>query len=143
SEVMPAVVSISYLIRKKDMPQHAKYGTDIIDSAGSGFIFMPNGYTLTNAHVLGEKEPGKKALKQLGDQNIEESITVTLNDGRELPARFVFAYDEQDVACIKIEGEKFPTVRLGDSDQLTPGQWAIAIGNPWRYHESVTFGVVS
>lgn len=140
-EVMPAVVSIDYCLRKKNMPQVADLC--IISSQGSGFIFLPKGYILTNAHVLIEDAPEKKRLKALGPENLIEKIWVTLSDGRTFNGEFIFADPHRDLAAIKISGDKFPTVKLGDSDQLMPGQWAIAMGNPYGFQSSVTVGVIS
>lgn len=141
-ELMPAVVSIDYCLRKKNMPQVADLC--IISSKGSGFIFLPKGYILTNAHVLGEHSPDKRRLKALGPENLIEKIWITLSDGRTLNGEFIFADPDRDLAAIKISGGgKFPAARLGDSDQLLPGQWAIAIGNPYGFQSSVTVGVIS
>lgn len=140
-EVMPAVVSIDYCLRLKNMPQ--KGDLCILGGQGSGFIFLPKGYILTNAHVLGEHLPEKKRLQAQGPQNLIEKIWVTLADGRSFNGEVMFADPKQDLAAIKIIGDKFPAAKLGDSDQLMPGQWAIAIGNPYGMQSSVTVGVIS
>ncbi len=142
-EVLPAVVSIDYGIRKKVIARGEENEPNARGGSGSGFIFLPEGYIMTNAHVLYEDDPVKQALKKLGPDKVEESILVTLFDGRTLPARFIFSDINRDLAFIKIDGEKFATVKLGDSDQLKPGQWAIAIGNPLSLKETVSVGVIS
>jgi serine protease Do len=142
-EVLPGVVSIYYYIKKKQMPQAGAVEENVFGSSGSGFIILPTGYIFTNAHVLGEGNPAKQELQKLGQENLDEKISITLNDSRTLEGRLIVSDIGYDLALIKIEGENFPTVELGDSDQLKPGQWAIAIGNPHGYQESVTVGVIS
>jgi len=101
-------------------------------SMGSGFIVDQTGLVLTNQHVI---------------QGATD-ITVTLPDGRDFSARIVGADESTDLAVLKIQGEDLPTVKLGDSDDLYIGEWAIAIGNPFGYlledpQPSVTAGVIS
>ncbi len=94
---------------------------------GSGFIVSPDGYVMTNAHVVGGAE----------------TVVVTLWDRREFEAKVV-GYDERtDVAVIKIDATNLPTVRIGDPSQLKPGQWVVAIGSPFGMQNSVTAGIVS
>ena len=95
--------------------------------AGSGFIVTEDGYILTNSHVVGDAD----------------KITVRLHDGREFEATLVGSDKQSEVAIIKIEGQNLPTLALGDSGELTIGQFVIAIGNPFGLNESVTFGTVS
>ena len=103
-----------------------------VHSMGSGFIVSADGLALTNHHVI----QGATA------------ITITLPDGRELPARIVGADETTDLAVLKAEGDGLPSVQFGDSDSLLTGEWAIAIGNPFGFllddpHPSVTAGVIS
>jgi Do/DeqQ family serine protease len=99
-----------------------------IPSSGSGFIIDSDGRILTNNHVVSNAE----------------DITVTLNDKRTFKAKVVGADPGTDVAVIKIDGTKLPTLPLGDSDQMRVGDWAIAIGNPLgQLRGSVTVGIVS
>jgi serine protease Do len=94
---------------------------------GSGFIVSPDGYIMTNAHVvMGASE-----------------VVVTLSDRRELDARVVGFDETTDVAVIKVEGSDLPAVKLGDSSKLKPGQWVVAIGSPFGMQNSVTAGIVS
>ena len=98
-------------------------------SLGSGFIVNEDGYVLSNYHVV------KGASK----------ITVVLyGENEELPAKLI-GYDEAyDLALLKIESKrKFPYVTLGESDSIEPGEFAIAIGNPYGLNNTVTFGIVS
>ncbi len=94
---------------------------------GSGFIIDTDGYILTNAHVVDNAD----------------SVNVILKDGRQLKGTVVGSDPLTDVAVIQIEAENLPTVALGDSDQLTPGEWAIAIGNPLGLDSTVTTGIIS
>jgi serine protease Do len=103
-----------------------------VHSMGSGFVVSPDGLVLTNHHVI----QGATA------------ITITLPDGRELPAEIIGADETTDLAVLKAEGESLPSVEFGDSDSLLTGEWAIAIGNPFGFllddpHPSVTAGVIS
>lgn len=94
---------------------------------GSGFVVSKDGYILTNNHVV-----------QDADQ-----ITVLLNDGREFTAKTIGTDPNTDIALLKIDGENFPYLKLGNSDQIDIGEWVIAIGNPLGLQASVTVGVVS
>jgi serine protease Do len=93
----------------------------------SGFLVSPEGYILTNAHVV----------------NNATEITVTLTDGREFAGKIIGQDPSTDVAVIKIDGEKLPFLELADSEDLEVGQWAIAVGNPLGLQASLTVGVVS
>ena len=103
-----------------------------VQSLGSGFIISPEGYVLTNEHVV------------RGAQEIK----VTLPDRREFDARVVGKDEALDVALLKMDSNDLPVAPLGDSDNLIIGEWAIAIGNPFGYllldpQPSVTAGVIS
>jgi len=94
---------------------------------GSGFIISPEGYILTNQHVV------YKADK----------IKVTLSDGREFEGEVVGEDIDADMAIIKVKADNLPVVKLGDSDQLKVGEIVIAIGNPYGLEQTVTMGVIS
>ncbi len=94
---------------------------------GSGFIISADGYVLTNHHVVADAS----------------TVKVTLPDSREFTAKVVGSDQQYDVALLKIEGKNLPTVRVGDSNQLKPGQWVVAIGSPLGLDHTVTAGVVS
>lgn len=96
-------------------------------SLGSGFIMSPDGYVLTNAHVISEAD----------------EIVVKLADQREFDAEVV-GYDERsDVGLLKIDAEGLPTLDIGDSDELQVGQWVLAIGSPFGLEHTATQGIVS
>jgi len=94
---------------------------------GSGFIVTPDGYILTNAHVVADAD----------------QVSVQLTDRREFQAKVVGSDSRTDVAVIKIDATQLPTVRIGDSSKLQPGQWVLAIGSPFGLDNSATAGIVS
>jgi serine protease Do len=95
---------------------------------GSGMIYREDGYIITNAHVVAGAN----------------RVTVKMNDGREFRNAKVVGSDERtDIAVVKIDGDKLPTVRLGDSGGVNVGDWAIAVGNPFGLEHTVTVGVIS
>src|SRR6266403_1630848 len=98
-----------------------------VQSEGSGFIVRPDGYIITNVHVIEDAD----------------KIDVKLRDGREFPARVVGADERTDIAVIKIEGKDLPVVPLGDSDAVRVGQFAFAIGAPYKLDYTFTYGVIS
>lgn len=101
-------------------------------SLGTGFIIDPSGLILTNYHVIA---PGNR---------LAEEIIVRTSDRREFPARVIGKDAKTDVAILRIEGSgPFPSVTLGNSDQLDIGEWVVAIGNAFGLEETVTVGVVS
>jgi len=96
-------------------------------SLGSGFIISPEGFILTNAHVV----------------DSADEITVRLTDKREFKARVIGADRRTDLALIKIDATGLPTVRLGDPNRLRVGEWVVAIGSPFGFDSTVTAGIVS
>jgi serine protease Do len=101
--------------------------TRVERGTGSGFITDANGVILTNAHVI----------------EGADRVVVTLKDGRELPGQVLGEDPLTDVAVIRVEARNLPTVELGNSDRLRPGEWAIAIGNPLGLDNTVTAGIIS
>ena len=98
-----------------------------VRGAGSGFIVTPDGYILTNDHVV-------EGASQ---------VTVRLVDQREFKARVVGTDERTDIAVIKIAASGLPVVRFGDPAKLRPGQWVLAIGSPFGFENSATAGIVS
>ncbi|MGD1860571.1 MAG: HhoA/HhoB/HtrA family serine endopeptidase [Leptolyngbyaceae cyanobacterium] len=101
--------------------------TRVEQGTGSGFIIDANGLILTNAHVI----------------EGAEQVVVTLKDGREFVGEVLGEDPFTDLAVIRVEASALPTVTLGNSEQLRPGEWAIAIGNPLGLDNTVTAGIIS
>ncbi len=106
---------------RPDMPQRE------VQSLGSGFIISADGYVMTNAHVVKDAD----------------KIIVRMMDQQEKPAKVVGHDERTDVALLKIEADKLPVVKLGDSDKLEVGEWVMAIGSPFGLDYTATVGVVS
>ncbi|WP_071144968.1 Do family serine endopeptidase [Bacteroides ihuae] len=94
---------------------------------GSGVIISKDGYIVTNNHVI----------------DGADEISVKLNDNREFKGRIIGADAASDLALIKIEGNDFPTMQVGNSDALKVGEWVLAVGNPFNLTSTVTAGIVS
>jgi len=105
------------------MPQQPQYQ----HGSGSGVIISPDGYIITNNHVV----------------DGATDIKVTLSDRRILSAKLIGADSLTDLAILKIEGSNFPNIPLGDSTKLEPGQTVLAFGNPFGFRFTVTRGIVS
>jgi len=105
------------------------FGPQTAQSLGSGVIVSPDGYVLTNAHVVGDER---------------SEVSVILSDKRELRARIVGTDQPTDLAVLKIDAAKLPTLPWGDSSKLKVAEWVLAIGNPFGvFNQSVTLGIVS
>lgn len=96
-------------------------------SAGSGAIVSPDGFIVTNKHVV----------------ESDEGIKVTLNDRRTFAATVIGSDPNTDLALIKIEADNLPYLLFGNSDSLAIGEWVLAVGNPFRLQSTVTAGIVS
>lgn len=96
-------------------------------ATGSGVIISPDGFIVTNNHVV---------------EGADE-LTVTLNDNREFSARIIGTDKDTDLALIKVDGKNLPTLPIGDSDKVTVGEWVIAVGNPFGLNNTVTAGIIS
>ncbi len=97
------------------------------EASGSGVIISPDGYIVTNNHVV---------------EGADE-LTVTLNDNREFSARIIGTDKTTDLALVKVDGKNLPSLPIGDSDKLKIGEWVIAVGNPFNLNSTVTAGIVS
>ncbi len=97
-------------------------------SVGSGFIISPDGYVVTNAHVVEDMD----------------SIIVGLNDRTELPAQVIGKDSRSDIALLKVKANNpLPTVKIGDIGKAKVGQWVLAIGSPFGFERSATQGIIS
>ncbi|MFL6696807.1 MAG: Do family serine endopeptidase, partial [Vitreoscilla sp.] len=94
---------------------------------GSGFMLSPDGYLMTNAHVV----------------DGADEVTVTLTDKREFKAKIIGSDQRTDVALLKIEASGLPFVRIGDVNRMKVGEWVIAIGSPFGLESTVTAGIIS
>jgi S1-C subfamily serine protease len=125
--ISPSVVNIDVRHRLDGRQPFGRRGPSEAQGTGSGFIFTPDGFTLTNSHVVhGPAEIG-----------------VTLSDGRRIQADLIGDDPDTDLAVIRIDAPGLVPVELGDSHKIRVGQVAIAAGNPYGFQCSVTAGVVS
>jgi S1-C subfamily serine protease len=120
--VGPAVVNIDIKQRL-----NSRRGPREVGGSGSGFVIAPDGFILTNSHVV----------------HNANQIAVSLPDGREYPAQLIGDDPDTDLAVIRIDAPHLAYVRLADSENLRVGQVVIAIGNPLGFQASVTAGVIS
>jgi serine protease Do len=132
-ETLPAIVFIQAEVAAAPgvqglLPQgHPLQDEPVMVGIGSGVIYTDDGYILTNNHVVQDAE----------------RVMVVLHDRRLLEARVVGRDPATEVAVVKIDGRDFPTARLGDSDAIALGDWALAMGSPLGLQFSVTAGIVS
>jgi serine protease Do len=102
-------------------------------SLGSGFIISPDGYIVTNNHLI----------QSVSGNGVVDSVTVITTDRKEYSARIVGRDETSDLALLKIEGRNLPFVQWGDSTRARVGDWVLAIGNPYGLGGSVTAGIIS
>jgi serine protease Do len=102
-------------------------------SLGSGFIVSPDGYIVTNNHLI----------QGVTGTGTVDSVTVITTDRKEYPARIVGRDDTSDLALLKIDGRNLPYVQWGDSTKARVGDWVLAIGNPYGLGGTVTAGIIS
>ncbi|MFL6738038.1 MAG: Do family serine endopeptidase [Sphingomicrobium sp.] len=112
----------------QDSPQTREAG-----SLGSGFLVSPDGYVVTNNHLI----------QGVDGTGTVDSVTVILSDRREFPARIIGRDTASDLALLKIEGSNLPFVNWGDSTRARVGDWVVAIGNPYGLGGTVTAGIIS
>jgi serine protease Do len=111
--------------RRKQVPED--HEEEVPRGVGSGFIISPDGYVMTNAHVV----------------EAADEVYVTLTDKREFKAKIVGSDKNSDVALVKIEGANLPHLTMGASDKIRVGEWVIAIGSPFGLDNTVTAGIIS
>lgn len=144
-DVKPAVVSVTVHLKLQQAAEHPGQGPgampfpfpfpfpqpqqpQAVEAKGSGFFISSSGYLVTNNHVVRHAK----------------SIFVTLSDGEKLPATLVGHDKRTDLAVLKVTRAKpFPYLEFGDSAKVVPGQWVVAIGNPFGLAETATAGIVS
>jgi serine protease Do len=112
---------------RQQSPQRRQQPEERPRGVGSGFILTPDGFVMTNAHVV---------------EGADE-VTVTLTDKREFKAKIIGVDKRTDVAVVKIEATGLPAVRIGDVSRLKVGEWVMAIGSPFGLDSTVTAGIVS
>lgn len=137
--ITPTVVYIETVVSidRSDMPNDENHGNDFFDqfrerrarTVGSGVLISEDGYIVTNNHVI--------------EDAVNNGIRVVLNDKRMFKARKVGTDPTTDLAVIKIDGQKLPSIVIGNSDRVNVGEWVLAIGNPFRLRSTVTAGIVS
>ncbi len=121
-----------FLRRMYGLPPRGGEEDSLEQGMGSGFIVSPDGYILTNHHVVS------------GDDDVvSDKISVVLTDGREYDAQFVGSDPKTDIAVLKISAENLPVLTMGDSDGLRVGDIVFALGNPLEVGLTVTQGIVS
>jgi serine protease Do len=156
ARVMPAVVNVStkqkVAVRQQTDPLEElfrQFGAPVPDqdqgqgqsgpktreagSLGSGFIISPDGYIVTNNHLI----------QGVDGTGTVDTVTVTMSDRKEYPARIVGRDELADLALLKIDGHNLPYVQWGDSTHARVGDWVLAIGNPYGLGGTVTAGIIS
>jgi S1-C subfamily serine protease len=129
AEALDAFSSVVVTVAEKLRPAvvNLRIGQGMRGGSGSGVLFAPDGFLLTNHHVV----------------QGSEKVRVRLNDGSEMHGRVVGNDPWTDLAVVQAEGERFPFAQLGDSAKLKVGQLAVAIGSPLGFESTVTAGVIS
>ena len=121
---IPAVVHIKAV---KALFSEREQSRKLRDGEGSGVIYTSSGYIVTNHHVVAGAT----------------DITVTTSDRKVFPASLVGEDPKSDLAVLRIEGKNLPFLKLADSDDVEPGSWVLAVGNPFGLTSTVTAGIIS
>jgi serine protease Do len=143
-KVSPSVVQIfvtAYALPNDDAPGESADPT-VERASGSGVIVDPDGYVVTNAHVVANATRIEVELP-LAATGGDPGRSIVKRRGRTVGAQIVAVDDETDIAVIKVEAKALPAMPFGDSDALRPGQLVLAFGSPLGLSSSVTMGVVS
>lgn len=134
--VIPTVVYISTVVSLDDEAERYeedsfwdRFSTRRARTVGSGVIVSEDGYIVTNNHVI--------------QGAVDDGISVVLNNKRLYEARVIGTDPTTDLAIIKIDAQNLPAITLGNSDEVSVGEWVLAIGNPFQLRSTVTAGIVS
>ncbi|MFD0778655.1 S1C family serine protease [Flavobacterium myungsuense] len=109
------------------IPHSEQYNSEPYIGSASGVILTPDGYIITNNHVV---------------KNADE-IEITLFDGHSYPAKIIGNDPQTDLALLKIDQKQLSFIMFGDSDKIEVGEWVVAVGNPFNLASTVTVGIVS
>ena len=123
----PTLDDLFFQNQPDESPRRSPGNPQPVQSEGSGFIVRPDGFIFTNHHVV----------------EGADRIDVKLKDGREFQAKLIGTDEKTDIAVIKIDAAELPTVQFGNSDGVRVGQFAFAIGAPFRLDYTFTYGVIS
>lgn len=136
--VIPSVVNIRHVITRKHLSSFL-FDPEVVEvSCGSGFFISEDGHILTNSHVVSTEAHGNTSSEA------ESLLQVSLSTGETYIARIVAADPESDIAIIKINSDRsVPVAKLGDSDNVRPGDFVVAVGSPLTLSNSCSFGIVS
>ena len=125
--VSPSVVRIENITNISDYNHNSNQNNEILMGSGSGFIFTPDGFILTNSHVV----------------NNANKLKVKMQNGKIFDAYLIGDDPETDIAVIRINGPNLNTAQLGNSNNIFVGQLVVAIGNPYGFDYTITAGVIS
>ncbi len=134
--ILPAVVTVKSEMNSLSVPKDEEHRffwerhdeEDFFqEGTGSGIIISPNGYVLTNNHVVENSS----------------NFTITLYDKREFTGTFIGGDPNTDIALLKIEGKNLPAAYIGNSDSVQIGEWVMAVGSPLNFTSTITAGIVS
>lgn len=140
-KVIPSVVNIRRVVSRKKLSSFLFDEADVMEvSCGSGFFISPDGHILTNTHVVTDRP-----FEHVGRDGDDDSfLHVTLSTGETYVARILAADYESDIAIVKVNVDApVPVASLGDSDNVRPGEFVVAVGSPLTLSNSCSFGIIS